>query len=509
MKKLIMTSLLASAVLVNVSAQWAGTNPITTNANVQIGAKAVGSYKLTFPGFYNFEQLTLGQMGNGNCGIEFVNHSTATESYGVKLLTNIDTGVDGFQIQTANKSTIYPLTYTTKMTVKVDGNVGIGTTTPAAKLDVNGTFKVAGASTLSSTLGVTGATTLSNTLMVAGLSTLGSLKVTGASTLAATTIVGATNITGAVNLAGATSNLSVGGTLGVTGATTLSSLKVNGLATVGGFKVYQTDNPCLTVESSYSSATLGAASCDGCYSNFAQRGDIVLRAMGNAKHILFNIPNLPNDANGYVGFTDEINGTWCKFKNNKEVTIDGNVGIGTTTPEATLHVNGTTRFDNDVTIYTPKTGNGTASTWAISNNTPSHGAPGSGLQFWRTATLPTGIFQLCTMHLGDNGYVGIGTTEPDYMLTVNGTIHAKEVKIDLKGPLADYVFDKNYKLMDLKDVESYVNEHSHLPEVPSASEVATNGMDLGEMQNKMLQKIEELTLYVIKQQKEIDELKKK
>ena len=61
--------------------------------------------------------------------------------------------------------------------------------------------------------------------------------------------------------------------------------------------------------------------------------------------------------------------------------------------------------------------------------------------------------------------------------------------------------------MDLKDVENYVNEHSHLPEVPSASEVATNGMDLGEMQNKMLQKIEELTLYVIKQQKEIEALK--
>ena len=116
------------------------------------------------------------------------------------------------------------------------------------------------------------------------------------------------------------------------------------------------------------------------------------------------------------------------------------------------------------------------------------------------------------LSIGANGYVGIGLPAgkvADEMLTVYGTVHARRVKVNLAGPLADYVFDKNYKLMDLKDVESYVNEHSHLPEVPSASEVANNGMDLGEMQNKMLQKIEELTLYVIKQQKEIDELKKK
>jgi hypothetical protein len=102
------------------------------------------------------------------------------------------------------------------------------------------------------------------------------------------------------------------------------------------------------------------------------------------------------------------------------------------------------------------------------------------------------------------GNVGIGTTDPDKELTVNGTIHAKEILLDLNGPLADYVFDSKYKLMPISEVEQYVNTNKHLPSIPSASEVKNNGLNMGEMQNKLLQKIEELTLYVIEQQKQIN-----
>jgi hypothetical protein len=105
-----------------------------------------------------------------------------------------------------------------------------------------------------------------------------------------------------------------------------------------------------------------------------------------------------------------------------------------------------------------------------------------------------------------DGYVGIGTTIPDQMLTVNGTIHAKEVIVTVDIP-ADYVFHPSYNLMPLHDVEQYVKINSHLPEIPSAAEIIKKGMSIGEMQNKLLQKIEELTLYMIKQQKEIDFLK--
>jgi len=101
------------------------------------------------------------------------------------------------------------------------------------------------------------------------------------------------------------------------------------------------------------------------------------------------------------------------------------------------------------------------------------------------------------------GNVGIGTANPDQRLTVKGKIHAEEVIIDLAVP-ADYVFKPDYKLMPLRLVEQFVKTNSHLPEIPSASEITKNGLSMGEMQNKLLQKVEELTLYLIEQQKHID-----
>jgi hypothetical protein len=102
--------------------------------------------------------------------------------------------------------------------------------------------------------------------------------------------------------------------------------------------------------------------------------------------------------------------------------------------------------------------------------------------------------------------VGIGTTTSNAMLTVNGSIYAKEVVVTVDIP-ADYVFKPTYKLMPLHEVEQYVNANSHLPEIPSASEITEKGLSVGEMQNKLLQKVEELTLYIIEQQKQINQLK--
>lgn len=102
-----------------------------------------------------------------------------------------------------------------------------------------------------------------------------------------------------------------------------------------------------------------------------------------------------------------------------------------------------------------------------------------------------------------SGNVGIGTTNPDQKLTVKGKIHAEEIIVDLKVPLADYVFKPDYELIPLAELEEFVKINSHLPEIPSADEVEQNGLSIGEMQNKLLQKIEELTLYVIDQDKRI------
>ena len=124
------------------------------------------------------------------------------------------------------------------------------------------------------------------------------------------------------------------------------------------------------------------------------------------------------------------------------------------------------------------------------------------------------------MTLLHTGKVGIGTTIPDEKLTVKGKIHAEEVKVDLNVPGPDYVFEKDYDLKSLPETEKFIAENKHLPEVPSAKEMEENGLSLGEMQMKLLQKVEELTLHLIelnkkfeaqeiRHQKEIEELKMK
>ena len=117
-----------------------------------------------------------------------------------------------------------------------------------------------------------------------------------------------------------------------------------------------------------------------------------------------------------------------------------------------------------------------------------------------------------------NGKVGIGSSNPDEKLTVKGKIHAQEVRVDLQGACApDYVFQKyytgksdlksDYTMPTLAEIESFTKKNHHLPNVPSAQEVQQNGVSLGQMSNVLLQKVEELTLYAIEQNKVIEELK--
>jgi DNA-binding protein YbaB len=104
------------------------------------------------------------------------------------------------------------------------------------------------------------------------------------------------------------------------------------------------------------------------------------------------------------------------------------------------------------------------------------------------------------------GNFGIGTLSPDEKLTVNGKIHAKEVRIDTSIPTPDYVFNKDYSLMSLTDVKNYIDKNHHLPEVPSAADVEKNGLKLGEMNLILLKKVEELTLHLIEKDKQMEEM---
>jgi len=112
------------------------------------------------------------------------------------------------------------------------------------------------------------------------------------------------------------------------------------------------------------------------------------------------------------------------------------------------------------------------------------------------------------MIIRSDGKVGIGTVSPQYELDVAGIIRGCKVKANNFNGWCDYVFDKDYKLQSLSELEKYIKQNKHLPDMPTEKQVLENGIDLGEMNMKLLQKIEELTLYTIKQQKMIDKLKK-
>lgn len=96
-----------------------------------------------------------------------------------------------------------------------------------------------------------------------------------------------------------------------------------------------------------------------------------------------------------------------------------------------------------------------------------------------------------------SGNVGIGTVDPLSKLAVDGQIRATEVKVLADISVPDYVFEPGYDLRTLKEIEEYIKENKHLPEIPSAAEIGENGIDLGDMNMRLLKKIEELTLYQI------------
>lgn len=177
----------------------------------------------------------------------------------------------------------------------------------------------------------------------------------------------------------------------------------------------------------------------------------------------------------------------------------GNIGIGTTTPQARLHITGTNgataegaRLEgSNPLIRFVDTSSG--SDFLLFNND-------NQLRFSHA----TGAWPQNYMVLSSSGNLGLGTPDPSHKLSVNGTIRAKEVIVE--SDWSDFVFDDGYLLKPLDEVKSHIEAHGHLPDVPSAAAVESDGLSLGQAQKIMMQKIEELTLYAIAQEKRIKDL---
>ncbi|TAM96467.1 MAG: hypothetical protein EPN39_13625 [Chitinophagaceae bacterium] len=213
-----------------------------------------------------------------------------------------------------------------------------------------------------------------------------------------------------------------------------------------------------------------------------------------------------------LGFLSNQNGA----SPNLVLLQNGNVGIGTTSPSGKLTVDYSNGDPKSLSIFSSATDlvnspiGGLRFSWYGANYADiqmvrgNDAIDGLGLAFL-TSTSNSGTTTEA-MRITPNGSVGIGTASPQSKLAVNGTITATEVKVTQTG-WPDFVFDRRYILPALSTTAKYIKVEHHLPGIPSAKQIESKGLNLGNMEQKQMQKIEELTLYLIQAEKSINELR--
>ena len=204
------------------------------------------------------------------------------------------------------------------------------------------------------------------------------------------------------------------------------------------------------------------------------------------------------------------------------INTNGSFGIGltsTATPLAKLHVAGDILATPAVisTVVAPMIHSNTAfSTASAPDFTWNGGAGNTNTGIFHPSSGVGGFFSNGneSMRIDNDkviiGGAGVSNIPGTYKLYVSGGILTEQVRVAVYNSAnwADYVFGQEYKLMSLPALEQYVRTNKHLPNVPSANEVVKDGVDVAQMSSKLLEKIEELTLYVIEQDKKINELEK-
>ncbi len=347
------------------------------------------------------------------------------------------------------------------ITIDAGGNVGIGTTTPQDKLDVEGGSIVVNryAGNFSSGLYLT--------------STIGpthyNWRITAQDQVSDALEFGSSTGPGVTTWAAPAMVIKQSGNVGI--GTTSPSVTGTGL------HIYKAGDAMIKVDT---------AGVDG----------------GNA--YFTGVSGSPNGAM-YVTNATARNlylGTGSQTATQLTINPSGNVGIGTTDPRSPFAINNGTGTYGGLWV-----GQGTGKGWIYYGNSATD---------WKAGKIDatTNNFEI-QRHDGASylaitpaGNVGIGTTDPGaYKLAVKGKIRAEEVVVDTGW--ADFVFQKDYDLMPLEKVAKHIEKAGHLPGIPTAREVEENGISIGQIQSKLLQKIEEMTLYMIDLKKENETLKER
>lgn len=413
----------------------------------------------------------------GNTGLGV---SSPTEKLEVSGNAKVTQGIFSNSITSGDGS--FSRNLKSNQNIIADGSVGVGTVNPSEKLEVIGNAKISQglySATINSTDGL-----FSGNLKVTQNSIVnGSIGIGIASPSEKLDVLGNIKSSAdviAVNIRGdkgyfssleSNGNLTINGNVGIGVTSPSEKLEVAG-------NIKATQNLIANSAQITQDVTVGRnISVSGNIGLGIAPGSDKLSVAGNAY-----VNGLLTTENLTVKHNLDLKGTF---------SVAGTLGVGVASPEATLHVGGDGKFDGNI-----RANKIIVNSIEIAGATPSPGGDGSSVS------------------LGDNlmvnGSVGIGTTKINgYKLSVNGKIRASDdIKVYLESEWSDFVFDKNYKLRKLDEVELYIKKHGHLPEIPSAEAVKKEGIDLGAMDAKLLQKIEELTLYMIEMKKENESLKK-